>query len=242
MDFEEMFGHATALLFRNWARVDTFLRVAELGIPHAQKTFREDTDNLLSAPDGLSDKSVIEYLKQVGSDGYADLLVDDAQSAVDAAALIFTHSVLDDAAMKCCQLIAIAKPQEWEHWVGDKHVALTEVKERGYDSLFHKALENRLNKLRYESLLAKADMILRLCKPPDGFLCFVNDYLYDRSRLSRLDEQRHQIVHGGSWAGTFRRDDDDLEYLFNTGIYLFDLVSVACRPQDSRNKPKDQKQ
>jgi len=104
MDFEEIFGHATALLFRNWARVDTFLRVAELGTPHAQKTFREDTDNLLSAPDGLSDKSVIEYLKQVGSDAYADLLLDDAQSAVDAAALIFTHSVLDDAAMSVVNL------------------------------------------------------------------------------------------------------------------------------------------
>jgi hypothetical protein len=242
MDFEDIFRHATALLFRNWARVETFLRVAELGMPHAQMAFREHTDNLLSEPEELSDKSVIEYLKQVGSAGYADLQVNDAQSAVDAAALIFTHSVLDDAAMKCCRLIALAKPQKWEYWIDDKQVALAEVKEHGYDSLFHKTLERRLSKLEHESLLAKADMILRLCKPSDGFSCFVNDYVYDRSRLSLLDEQRHQIVHRGSWAATFRRDDNDLEYLFNTGIYFFDLVSVECRPQDTRNMTKDQRQ
>ena len=241
MDFEDTFGHALALFTRNWARVETFLRVAELGMPHAQRTLREETDNLLSAPDGSSE-SVIEYMKRVGSAGYAELQVNDAQGAVDAAALIFMHSVLDDAAMKCCRLIALAKPQEWEHWVDDKQVVLREVKEHGYDSLFHKALERRLSKLEYESLLAKADMILRLCKPPDGFSSQVDHYVYDRSRLSLLDEQRHRIVHGGSWAGMFRRDEDDLEYLFNTGLYFLDLVSVTCRPKDPRNKPKDQRQ
>lgn len=177
-------------------------------MPHAQRALREETDNCLSTPEGLS-QSFIEYVKKVGSAGYAELHVTDAQAAVDAAALIFMHSVLDDAAMTCCRLIALVKPQEWEYWVDDKQVALREVKEHGYDSLFDKALERRLRKLEYESLLAKADMILRLCKPPDGFSSHVDHYVYDRSRLSLLDEQRQRIVHHGSWAGVFRRTDDD---------------------------------
>jgi hypothetical protein len=45
--------------------------------------------------------------------------------------------------------------------------------------------------------------------------------VYDRNRLSLLDEQRRRIVHGGSWAGMFRRDEDDLECLFNTGVYFW---------------------
>jgi hypothetical protein len=241
MDFEDTFGHAIALFTRNWARVETFLRVAELAMPHAQRALREETSKLLSAPDTLSE-SIIEYMKKVGSAGYAELQVNDAQSAVDAAALVFMHSVLDDAAMKCCRLIALAMPQAWECWVGDKQVMLREVKEHGYETLFDKALERRLSKLEHESLVAKADMILRLCKPPDGFSNHVDHYVYDRSRLSLLDEQRHRIVHGGSWAGMFRRNEDDLEYLFNTGLYFLDLVSVTCRPKDPRNKRKDQRQ
>ena len=115
--------------------------------------------------------------------------------------------------------------------------------------MFDEALERRLSKLERESLLAKADMILRLCKPPHGlssdrhyFFDHSKLYVYDRSKLSLVDEQRHRIVHGGSWAGEFRLDKDDLEYLFNTGLYFLDLVSATCSPTDPRNQPKDQKQ
>ena len=107
MDFEVTFGRAFILLLHNWERVHTFLRVAELGMPHAQRTLREEFDKRLSAPDGLSER-VIEAMKQVDSAYHAEAQVNDAQAAVDAAALIFTHSVVDDAAMKCCRLIALA--------------------------------------------------------------------------------------------------------------------------------------
>ena len=154
-DFDDKFGHAAALLFRNWARVQTFLRVAELGMPHAEMILREEADNLLSASDGSS-KSFVEYMKQVGSAGYAELQLNDAQAAVDAAALIFMHSVLDDAAMKCCRLIALAKPHEWERWVDDKQAPLKEVREHGYDSLFDKALKRPSQQARVRVTACKS--------------------------------------------------------------------------------------
>ncbi len=124
-------------------------------MPHAEMILREEADNLLSASDGSS-KSFVEYMKQVGSAGYAELQLNDAQAAVDAAALIFMHSVLDDAAMKCCRLIALAKPHEWERWVDDKQAPLKEVREHGYDSLFDKALKRPSQQARVRVTACKS--------------------------------------------------------------------------------------
>ena len=242
-DFQDSLEHALRLLTRNKARINTFLDVAKTGMPSAQRVLHERIDNYL---DNIEDSnsssganSFVDYVKTIGSAAYADDQVHDAQSAVDAAALIFLHAVVDDCAMRCCIITAMAKPQDWEHWVDERQASLKEIRDQGYDSLFDKALKKRLSKLEHESLLDKADMIQRLCKPQKDFKTFVKGYVYDRDRLSQLDNQRHRLIHDGQWAELFQRNDDDLEYLYETGFYFIDLVSFTYSPRDLRRKGRD---
>jgi hypothetical protein len=254
MDLEDRFEHAVTLIFRNWARVGTFNRVAALGWGPAASVFAEEAQKSLaapveqeaqkrlSAPVDLGSESFVEFLKKHGCSAYAELQVNDAQAAVDAASLVFVHSVVDDAAFTCCTLTAMAKPEKWEPLLREKQVTLGEVKAEGYDTLFENALKRRLRKLEHESLLVKADLILSLCKP-DGSssnLENLHNYVYDRCKLSQIDEARHAVVHRGSGAAELRRSSfGDCFFLFQTGLYFLDLFSLAYRPQDPRNKAAD---
>ena len=82
---------------------------------------------------------------------------------------------------------------------------------------------------------------MRLCNLPKDFVSLLTGkkYAYDRDRLVRLDEERHKLVHGGRWAGLFRRNDEDLEYLYDTGFHFIDIVSFRCHPRDVRTSPTD---
>src|SRR5262249_16118379 len=156
-------------------------------------------------------------------DGVATFMTEQAvtafQSTLDAASLIFAHSVVDNAALDWCKVCAVVRPEDFIKYVGKKNVTLSEVQEAGsFSEILRNAIDEYLANLEKASLIEKLDRLFELCKPPKNFVGIEN-YNYDRDRITALDNLRHDFVHRGL-GGRLPQDDDDLWFIFKTMIFL----------------------
>ena len=119
------------------------------------------------------------------------------QMGVDAASIVFAHSMLDGAALDYCRVTALVAPRDWEITLDQRQIRLSEARELGYDEMLKRKLDEYFKQLEYESLLKKADLLFARCQPPDKWSPMRN-YTYDRNRLEQLDSYRHEIIHGDS--------------------------------------------
>ena len=143
------------------------------------------------------------------------------ESALDAASLIFSHSVLDAAAFDWCRVCALACPDDFMPYIGNRQFSLAEVQAAPFSELREKAIGRHLEILERESLLKKLDVLFALCHPPPS----LQNYSYDRKRIADLDTLRHDYVHRGWVGGRLPQGDDDLVFLSNTTTFLFHLVT-----------------
>jgi hypothetical protein len=144
---------------------------------------------------------------------------------MNAASLVFVHSVLDAAALDFCRVTAMAAPKDWESVVEKKGISLAEAKAAPYDQLLEQKVKDFFVQLERESLLAKADLLLARCKPPAKWSP-MNNYEYDKNRLEYLDQFRHNIIHGDGMGMELKNSDDEIDYLMKTAHYFMGLVNL----------------
>ena len=54
----------------------------------------------------------------------------------------------------------------------------------------------------------------------------MSDYTFDRNRLEKLDDLRHEAVHGSDPLVALEDGDDDVWFLQKTAFYLMALVNM----------------
>jgi hypothetical protein len=145
--------------------------------------------------------------------------------ALDAASLVFAHSILDDAAFQYCRVTAMVSQSSWERFALDKKIKLGEARDQDYGSLLAQKTEECLNKLERESLLLKIGKLFEVCQPDANFKP-MGVYSYDRERLENLDKLRHSIVHGSGPVHKLPNGDDDIQFMDLTAMYLMMLVNA----------------
>lgn len=150
-------------------------------------------------------------------------------SMVEGASLIYAHSLLDGIAYDLCECIAMISPLAWRTHVEMKKVALKDVIARSRDDLERELVDSYLTSLERESLPKKVEALFSVCHPKKDFSPFVREepqYAYDSKRLCKLDDQRHDLVHGllpiSTSVGTV-----ELEYMQKTALYLAAMVSAS---------------
>ena len=146
------------------------------------------------------------------------------QAAVDAASLVFAHSILDGAAMEYCRVAASVSPESWDDFIGKRKVEIQEIKASSYDDVRAMTLGDYLNGLERESVLKKIDLLFAICKPPEGFAP-INEYSFDRNRVLAIDKIRHEIVHGEPVEEPLPAGDDDIWFLMSTANFLMSLLN-----------------
>ena len=82
----------------------------------------------------------------------------------------------------------------------------------------------------FSSLLKKVDLLYHKCRPPARWAS-VEGYEFNLDRLKRLDQLRHQIVHGEALGAAIANPDEELEYLWNTNNHLVLLVGYRYKIQ-----------
>jgi len=150
----------------------------------------------------------------------------DLNVSIDAASLVFMHSVIDSAVYEFCHALAYVSPLSWERYVSKKKVAIDEIKEDSYQSILNAKILQYVNSLERESLLTKIDHIFQVCKPIEGFTPIEN-YKFDRDRVEGLDRLRHDVVHGAGQVVRLPKGDEDIWYLFQTSNYLMLLINKS---------------
>ncbi len=232
---EELFGRTFSTSMSRFSTIDAFRSVAALGLPAAtEQVFRESigfAHDLFHDPQYdklfLDKNGALEALG--GLEGFIEQMTKNKiikfQDAIDAASLIFAHSLLDGAALNYCRATSLASPSSWEDFVNQKRVGLQEVKGSTYDNILRAKIEEYLQVLDREALLTKIDRLFAVCRPPAGFAPIVG-YEFDRDRLVAFDRNRHDAVHGQVLANPLPGGDNDIWFLMQTTNYLMAMVNA----------------
>jgi len=123
-----------------------------------------------------------------------------AQSSVDAACIVFAHSILDACVYGYLTVTSLSSPWSWECYVERKKIELRAYKTQSYKDLLNAEIQDLLkSKVERESLLYKLDLLHKIA-PPKGDKWISMGYSYERERLVQFDETRHKIVHGNDWS------------------------------------------
>lgn len=234
IEAESLFSRTFSASINRFSMIISFRKIAWFGLPAAiDQIFKESMEfsyDFYTNPENdrfFVDKSAA--LKAVGGiEGFGKRMTDNQteqfRTAVDAASLIFAHSILDGAALDYCIATALVAPATWEAYVDRKKIQLMDFRGLTYDEILGTKIEEHLQSLEKESLLKKADRLFAVCKPPDEF-AQIRGYAYDRDRLKALDKKRHEVVHGQVLTDPLPRGDEDVLYLMQTSFYFMGIVN-----------------
>jgi hypothetical protein len=234
MDPNELFARIYVRSMKGQLLIDSFRQVAELGRPHAEKVLGEKAKSIAlevsarqsggSSPDDV--KAILEQMspQQLVTSILGKTLVR-SQAALDAASIVFAHSLADSAAYDCCRVVASLAPTDWLPRVENRTLPLSEIKGRSFDELLNHKLNEFISDLERDSLLKKVDLLFALCRPPKKWAP-IKDFTFDRDRLESLDRLRHEIVHGESVGRSIPSCEKEIEFLVRTPFFLMDLVTL----------------
>ncbi len=163
-------------------------------------------------------------LQRIISQGATDTALKNADAAVDAASLVFGHSIIDDCALEYCRVCALAKPEDWEPIFEKRTVTFQTLMSKGKDEIRMDLIEARLKELERGPLLMKIKTLLSLCKPA-GDYSPVGGYKFDEKRIEEIDTKRHRIIHENTFGRALTGVEQDLEYLQQTVHFMLALVN-----------------
>jgi len=173
---------------------------------------------------GEADTPMNPELMNLLQNGVTKLVLSSASAAIDAASLVFAQSIVDDAAWSYLKVCAVLDPAAWEDQIEERKVGVKHLKAKSYEDIRAELIEARLMQIGRESLLSKIDLLFKLCPPPKDFAP-VNQYTYDRSRIEKIDGQRHNMIHENGFGTPLQTLQKDLEYLNRTAWFLMGLVN-----------------
>lgn len=163
---DEMYTLTFDRFMGGWGEVWTFREVAELGLPaiepHLSRHKRRVMDNLVRSPEWANMvRNRDEFERMGGAEGVATRMtamsLKSARASIDAASLVFAHSIVDAAAAGFLRVSAMASPADWQTTLDARKFSLADVRASGYDSLFGDLLLQELDRIeRNDSLPRKA--------------------------------------------------------------------------------------
>ena len=121
-------------------------------------------------------------------------LTNNAVRGVDAAALVFAHSMAEELLMDLCQILAEIDPEPWKQKVENRKVFFKDVRTRSERDISIELVEAYLAELRKESIVKKTDVLLSILQPGD-ISTVIPDFQFNRDALNTVDELRHECAH-----------------------------------------------
>jgi hypothetical protein len=208
-----------------WAAIDSLRQVAFAGMPHA--TAVVDARHRLLVADmvssgqlekfiiGIEDSVQLQKTAHWLSEKLTEQALKNAEHSVDAASLVFAHTVLDDALSSFVEITSDVAPAYWQHRVEKKSVELGMLKDRSWDDVLKMVIQKEIATIgRNESLLKKSELLHAICKPPRPPR---NQYRFDAATLRQIDKLRQDIVHGDMLGGEIPEVEMKLAYCGKPG-------------------------
>jgi len=188
-----------------WGDIWSFREAALGGIPTQESKFRQKMNGLVHRmrPGGDLQHSLVDaesFFKSGADRAYVEKSVTaslrGAQAAVNAASIVFGHSILESVMHSSLKIICILDRGEFINRIGKTRVSIAEALSDNLVGIVDQKIRSELKDLERKGLVTKSDFLHDVCKPEhpyDGL-----GYKFDRQRLRDLDDLRHRIVHGPS--------------------------------------------
>jgi hypothetical protein len=221
-------------------RIRTFRQVSLAGSPAASgdifRGFHDLPDHLTESEDTKAAARRRHMATKM-----THFTLDEARSAIDAASLIFAHSLLDDVAKECCRLSLLADPNAWTPAIARRNVSIANLLEHSVEELVAKERVEYVEQLTKESLMRRLETLNSKCQPVPPFNVRGVEYLFDGDRVKRLDSLRHEIIHRSTdiskrFPATI---GGDLEFLKNTCHFLMWMISERYNTEYTDSMAED---
>jgi len=214
-----------------WAIIDSLRNVAALGMPYAKKMVEvqhksfvsdlADSGDLEKLFIGIKDADGLKKIAEFLRENLTEQTMKNASYSVDAASLVFAHTVLEDEINSYLEITSYFAPDFWKDRVKKRQFDLEAVAKHGLDDVVGKIIRKEIWSIcRNESLVKKANLLLAICKPPakDPY------YTFDEEQLKAIDKLRQDIVHGDLLGSEIAEIDRKLTYLQDMWKYFFKMM------------------
>jgi hypothetical protein len=233
---EDVFSQTYARFMKNWAFITSLRQVADVALPISEKALAAIHTSFVEqlSVDPKYKKVIVnldgseatwgEEVKNLMRTGMTQGALASARSAIDAASLVFAHSVLDDCAWSYLCVCSLANPADWDPIIAEKKASFADYYGKSQDMVREEMIQKKLEELEREPLLKKIDLLFRFCTPPEKYSP-IGNYAYDRDMLEKIDDRRHGIIHRDGMGKPVAGIADDLDFIFKTANYLLALVN-----------------
>jgi hypothetical protein len=153
-------------------------------------------------------------------------VLQNASGSLDAASLVFAHTILDDALSSFAEMTAEVAPAFWQKRVEKKKIELAQVAAHSREELISMAIRDELSRIkRNDSLSKKALLLHEIC----GLTPKATnpEYQWDIDTLLEIDQTRKEIVHGDLLGKEIPEAEQKLKYLQNTSYYFMVMMHEA---------------
>lgn len=230
---DEQFTTAFTRMTRGWAVINSFRQIGFAGIPYATKIVAAEHASVLddlAASGKLGDIIVgvagSEDLRSTATwlrEKLTEQSVKNAACSIDAASLVFAHSILDDGLSSFLQITSEVAPSFWERRLDEKKVSLARLRDQSLEKLLASFVAKEVREVRRNaSVIEKCDLLHAVCKPKEPPAH--KEYKFDQGVLSQIDKLRHDLVHGDLLGEEILGAEKSLEYLQQTWMYFFIML------------------
>ena len=171
----------------------------------------------------------------------AEFSVKTSNARLDAAAIVFAHSLLDIVLHKYCEISFRIEPSAWIDLVRERQIKVRSLLEKGASAALEEIASDYVSQLERESLGAKIDRLHTVCKPSPK-ANYVESFVFSSTELTDFDETRHQIIHGTKFSDVTSRTGQFLEFALKAGVYFGKMVaarhSLNLKDQMDRMRPR----
>lgn len=167
-DAEILFSETHGRTVRAWSTVSIFRQVVHAGFAAATEAKAKEAeflyDRVISDPSYMKLVNDVEgFRKAMPKEKFVELGVtqsaETANNLLNAATILFGHSMVDGAAFDYCRVTALHAPNDWEPDLSNKQVAVSMLRERATDEIVRLKLADLLEDLEMKSLREKIDRL-----------------------------------------------------------------------------------
>ncbi len=152
-----------------------------------------------------------------------DISIRHSKRRIDAATIVFIHSLLDATIYSLCKISHSLNSNDWTPFIKDRKIEIETVLANTKDKVIQAATEKFLISLERESIVKRSDILHAICKPTPQTK-HANNFVFSKASLEAFDNLWHDIVHGQQSGREIFTIDQELNFGLKAGVYFSSMV------------------
>ena len=152
-----------------------------------------------------------------------DATIRHTKRRIDAAAIVFVHSLLDATVYSLCKISCLVSQKDWLPFIKERKIRIEDIMLQGADKFIQQAVEDYIINLERKSITERSDLLHSICKPKSKTK-YPSNFNFSREDLESFDKLRHEIVHGEQAGREILNIENNLYFGLKAGVYFASIV------------------